>query len=233
MQFLDILISLLMLTGLEIILGIDNLVFLTLIVKRLPEESRKKARFWGLTFAWVTRLTLLASAVWIVHMTTPILHWHNWHLSVRDIFLLVGGLFLLVKATQEIHGEVLHKEEQKTIKRRPTTVSAAVVQIGIMDIIFSLDSVLTAIGLTTQFWVMASAITISIWVMLYASVPVAKVIEQHPSMKMLALNFLILVAVLLIADGFSLHIPRSYVYFSMAFALLVEGLNLLRKRMAP
>lgn len=231
MDFVDILLSLSALIVLEIVLGIDNLVFLSILTERLPSEQRRSARRWGLTFAWVTRLILLASAVWLVKLTTPLFTIGNFGLSVRDLFLFAGGGFLIVKATQEIRQEVDADEEQEVpkINSKAVTFRTVVIQVGIMDIIFSLDSVLTAIGLTTRLWVMAIAITCAILVMIYASEPVSRFIEKHPTVKMLALSFLILIGMVLIADSFKFHIPRAYIYFAMGFSLGVEVLNLVKR----
>jgi predicted tellurium resistance membrane protein TerC len=230
MEFLDIILSLLALTILEIVLGIDNLVFLSILTERLPREQRKKARRWGLTFAWLTRLVLLASAMLIVKLTKPLFTLGSFSFSGRDLFLFLGGAFLIAKATQEIHFEVAEHEEGlsmgEEVKR--ATFKGVVLQVAVMDIVFSLDSVLTAIGLTNHFSVMAAAITCAILVMLYASEPVSYFIDKHPTVKMLALSFLILIGMVLIADSFSFHVPRGYIYFAMGFSLGVETLNLLR-----
>ncbi|MGQ3887757.1 TerC family protein [Legionella sp. CNM-1927-20] len=229
MEFIDILLSLSALIVLEIVLGIDNLVFLSILTEKLPAEQRRSARRWGLTFAWITRLALLASAVWLVKLTTPLIQIGSFSLSVRDIFLFAGGGFLIVKATQEIRHEVDEDVvEIKEMKNKLVTFRSVVIQVGIMDIVFSLDSVLTAIGLTTRLWVMAVAITCAILVMIYASEPVSRFIDKHPTIKMLALSFLILIGMVLIADSFKFHIPRAYIYFAMGFSLSVEGLNLLK-----
>ena len=238
MELLDIIISLLALIILEIILGIDNLVFLSILTEKLPREQRKKARRWGLSFAWITRLMLLASAVWLAKLTRPLLEFGDFTFSVRDLFLFAGGAFLIAKATQEIHYEVGDEESAKTEFGIPSvTFKSVVTQVALMDVIFSLDSVLTAIGLTSRFWVMALAITLAILVMIYASEPVSQFIEKHPSIKMLALSFLILIGMVLVADSFSFHVPRGYVYFAMGFSLAVESLNLikqsLRKKRRP
>ena len=231
MEIIEIGSSLLALIILEIVLGVDNLVFLTILTVKLPREKRKKARRWGLTFAWVTRLLLLAGAVWMVKLTRPILTISELNLSIRDMFLLIGGMFLIVKATQEIHREVVHLEHHDEHSNVHTvSFIGVIIQVALMDVIFSLDSVLTAVGLSSIFWVMALAITIAIFVMIYASEPVSQFIENFPTVKMLALTFLILIGTVLVADSFSFHIPRGYVYFAMAFSLVVEGLNLIRHR---
>ncbi len=230
MEFFGVFFSVIALIILEIVLGIDNLVFLSILTEKLPREERKRARQWGLTFAWVTRLMLLGSAVWLVKLTKPFLIIGDISFSVRDIFLLAGGAFLIFKATQEIHYEVGETPaEQKNIRSAAATLRGVIVQIGLMDIIFSLDSVLTAIGLTNSFTIMAVAITVAILVMVYASEPVSQFIEKHPTIKMLALSFLILIGMLLVADSFSFHVPRGYLYFAMGFSLGVESLNLLRQ----
>lgn len=230
MEWLDLLFSLAALIVLEVVLGIDNLVFLAILTERLPRKSRKRARQWGLTFAWVTRLLLLASAVWLVRLTSPLISFAKFSFSARDLFLLGGGAFLIAKATQEIHQEVDPAQEVMTEKPKKSQVFASsfrgvVLQVGLMDIIFSLDSVLTAVGLTPHFWIMALAISVAIVIMVWASEPVSLFIEKHPTIKMLALSFLILIGMVLVADGFQFHVPRGYIYFAMGFSLSVEALN--------
>lgn len=229
MDFVDITISLIALIILEIVLGIDNLVFLSILTEKLPREKRKKARRWGLTFAWVTRLMLLASAVYLVKLTKPLLVFSTLSFSARDLFLLLGGAFLIWKATDEIHQDVTNEQIHSAAENDPTSSASfrgVVIQVALMDIIFSLDSVLTAIGLTTRLWVMALAITFAILVMIFASELVSNFISKHPTIKMLALSFLILIGMVLIADGFSFHVPRGYIYFAMGFSLAVETLNI-------
>jgi len=230
MDLLDITVSLLALIVLEIILGIDNLVFLSILTEKLPRKERSSARRWGLSFAWISRLALLFFAVELAKLTKPLVTWHGFAFSARDIFLFVGGAFLIAKATQEIHYEVGDDDFDEESKAPKVTFKGVVAQVALMDIVFSIDSVLTAIGLTTRYWVMAIAITVSILVMIFASEPVARFIDKHPTIKMLALSFLILIGMVLVADGFSFHIPRGYVYFAMGFALGVEALNYLRRR---
>lgn len=230
MEWLDIVLSLVALIVLEIVLGIDNLVFLSILTEKLPREQRRSARRWGLSFAWITRLILLASAVWLARLTHPLISWGEYSFSIRDLFLFAGGAFLIAKATQEIHLEVGDKHDtQSAGNGKVVTFSRVVAQVAIMDIVFSLDSVLTAIGLTSHFWVMATAITCAILVMIYASEPVSEFIDRHPTIKMLALSFLILIGMVLVADAFSFHIPRGYVYFAMGFSLGVEMLNQLKR----
>lgn len=233
-SIIDIIFSFLALTILEIVLGIDNLVFLTIISRKLPKHQQKSARRIGLTLAWITRLLLLASAIWLSKLTTPLFHIFDMGVSGRDIFLLVGGLFLLAKATQEIHSELdlrVTEQSKKTLKGGGVHQFGWVItQIALLDMIFSLDSVLTAIGLTQNYWVMAAAITIAILVMVFASEPFSAFIEKRPSIRILALSFLILIGMVLVADALEFHIPRGYVYFAMGFSLIVELLNLFRIR---
>ena len=230
MYFLDILSSLLALIILEIILGIDNLVFLSILTEKLPREKRKRARRLGLSFAWMSRLALLAFAIFLIKLTKPLFSIYGLSFSLRDIFLFAGGAFLIAKATQEIHGEVGNEKDTYDIKDiyKPTFI-AVIAQVAVMDIVFSLDSVLTAVGLTNRYWVMVVAISCAILVMIYASEIVSNFIEKHPSLKMLALSFLILIGTVLIADSFSFHIPRGYIYFAMGFSLSVESLNLIKR----
>ena len=228
--FFDIALSLATLTILEVVLGIDNLVFLAIISQRLPKHKQKKARQIGLTLAWVTRILLLASAVWLTKLTTPLFSILGFAFSGRDLFLFAGGLFLLTKATQEIHGELEPLESNREILPKTSTFGMVVTQIAILDIIFSLDSVLTAIGLTQRFWLMVVAITIAIVVMLCASEKLSHFIEEHPTIKMLALSFLILIGMVLVADSFAFHIPRGYIYFAMGFSLFIEFLNTLHRK---
>ena len=234
MEFFEIGLSLIALIILEIILGIDNLILLSILSEKLPLEQRKKARQWGLTFAWAMRLLLLGLAVYMVKLTTPIITISALDFSARDIFLVLGGGFLIWKATDEIHQDVvddshLEKKEARTTPKVQVSFRSIILQIGLMDVIFSLDSVLTAVGLTTRFWVMALAITCAILVMIYASESVSRFITKHPTIKMLALSYLILIGMVLVADGFSFHIPRGYLYFAMGFSLAVEALNLIKR----
>lgn len=229
MDFINIGISLVALIILEIVLGIDNLVILSILTEKLPKEKRKKARRMGLTFAWMTRLLLLGSAVYLVKLVKPLINIGTLTFSARDIFLLLGGAFLIWKATDEIHQDIANEPAITPIPRKSAiTFKKVVMQIALLDIIFSLDSVLTAVGLTTEFWVMAVAITCAIFIMIYASEPVSAFISKHPTIKMLALSYLILIGTVLIADGFSFHVPRGYLYFAMGFSLGVESLNLVK-----
>ena len=223
-------LSLVTLAALEIVLGIDNLVFIAILTNRLPEERRPLARKVGLAMALGTRLMLLAALAWIVTLTTPIVTIANLELSWRDIILIAGGLFLLVKATHEVHNEVEGEPGDKGPRVKGATFGLIVTQIAIVDIIFSLDSVITAVGMADQLWVMVLAVVIAMVIMLVASTPLANFVSAHPTVKMLALSFLFMIGVFLIADGLHFHIPKGYLYFSLAFSILVEALNLWVRR---
>lgn len=224
-------ISLLTLSALEIVLGVDNLVFLAILADRLPEEQRPLARKLGLAFALVTRLALLASLAWIAGLVNPVFVVFEHPVSWRDIILIGGGVFLLAKATHEIHGSLEGEEEGGhaeggVAKAAKAGFIATIVQIGILDIVFSLDSVITAVGMANQLWVMIAAVIVAMLVMLIASGPLAGFVSRHPTVKMLALSFLLLVGMSLVAEGMGVHIPKGYLYFAMGFSVLVEALNL-------
>jgi predicted tellurium resistance membrane protein TerC len=221
------------LTGLEIVLGIDNVVFISILAEKLPPEQREKARVVGLSLAMFIRIALLFSISWIISLTQPLFEVGGMEFSGRDLVLLGGGLFLLAKATHEIHNS-LEGEEGHASRKVAASFAAVLVQILLLDIVFSLDSVITAVGMTDLFFVMVAAVVVAVGVMLFASGPIAAFVRRHPTVKMLALSFLILIGVMLVADAFGQHIPKGYVYFAMAFALGVEMLNLrLRKKAAP
>jgi len=227
----NIIASLFTLTILEVILGVDNLVFIAIISSRLPKKQQPRARKVGLTLAWVTRLLLLASAVWLAKLVFPLFTVWDFAVSGRDMFFLFGGLFLIVKSTQEIHGELEgYEQKAKGGKKATLTFGSVVAQIAVLDIVFSLDSVITAVGLTQVYWIMATAITIAIIAMIMASEPLSHFVEKHPTVKMLALCFLILIGMVLIADGLHFHIPRGYIYFSVCFSISVEMLNGWRRK---
>lgn len=225
-EIIDILLSLISLSILEIVLGIDNLVFLAIISHRLPKHQQKRARLIGLTLAWVLRLLLLASVVWLTKLVHPLFTIFTVEFSGRDLFMLFGGIFLIVKATQEIHSAIEPVTDNE-IKKTYASFKMVIFQIALLDIVFSIDSVLTAIGLTQRFWLMAVAITLAIITMLFASEPLSRFVERHPTIKMLALSFLILIGTVLIAEGFKFHVPRAYIYFAMGFSIMVEILNLI------
>jgi predicted tellurium resistance membrane protein TerC len=218
-------ISLATLTALEIILGIDNIVVISILSGKLPKIQQAKARSIGISLALITRLLLLLSIVWLASLTTPIFALLNNPISVRDIIMISGGLFLLVKGTHEIHG-VFEKEEEVSLKGK-NTFAAVVSQIVALDIVFSLDSVITAIGMAQKTGVMIAAVVIALIIMLVAAGTISAFIHKHPSLKMLALSFLLMVGVTLVAEGLEFHFPKGYIYFAMAFSGLVETLNLL------
>jgi predicted tellurium resistance membrane protein TerC len=215
-------LSLVTLAVLEIVLGIDNIVFIAVLTQKLPKERQALARRLGIGFALVTRLMLLFAIAWVIGLTAPIIEIWGHPVSWRDIILIGGGAFLIYKSTHEIHGS-LEGEEDETGRRVAANFFAVVAQIGLLDIIFSLDSVITAVGMAEHVWIMVTAIVI-------AAGPVASFVERHPTVKMLALSFLLLIGTALIADGFGFHIPKGYIYAAMGFSVLVEALNLLARR---
>jgi len=222
------------LTALEIVLGIDNIIFISILVGRLPAGKRNFARTTGLMLAMLTRLALLFSIVWVANLTQPLftLPFLGKGISGRDIILIGGGLFLMAKATHEIHGS-LEGEEEHRRQMKTVSMAAVLIQIALLDIVFSLDSVITAVGLAQHLTIMAIAIVLAVGVMLFAAKPIADFVDAHPTIKMLALSFLILVGVTLIVEGFDVHVPKGYIYFAMAFSVAVEMLNLrLRKKQA-
>src|SRR5215204_2873418 len=222
--------SLVTLTALEIVLGIDNLVFIAILVGRLPEHQRDLARRLGLGAAVITRLALLASIVWIIGLTRPVFELFDHAFSWRDIILIAGGLFLLYKGTREIHERLEGEGPHADFARVAASFSGVIVQIMILDIVFSLDSVITAVGMANELWVMATAVIIAVAIMLAASGPLAAFIERHPTIKMLALSFLLLIGTTLVADGVGFHVPKGYIYAAIAFSVLVEALNQLAGR---
>ena len=219
--------ALVTLTVLEIVLGIDNLVFIAVSAARLPKARQAAARRVGLALALFTRLALLAAIAWMAQLTVPIFELLGQSVSWRDLVLFAGGLFLLYKGTFEIHESVEGGDENGEPRpRRAARFAGVVAQIAVIDIVFSLDSVITAVGMAQDFLVMTTAIVLAVGVMLFAAGPVGGFVEQHPTVKMLALSFLLLIGVALIADGLHFHIPRGYLYFAVGFSILVESLNL-------
>ncbi len=217
------------LSALEIILGIDNIIFISILVGRLPPEQRNKARIGGLAFAMLTRVVLLFSIVWLTRLTKPWFQRRGAGVSGRDLILFLGGLFLLAKSVLEIHHTLEGVEEQRTAKAYSGFVMT-IMQIGIIDIVFSLDSVFTAVGLAQHLPVMVAAVVVAILVMMVVSGPIAAFVDRHPTIKILALSFLILIGVALIAEGAHFEIPKGYLYFAMAFSVVVEMINIrLRK----
>ena len=222
--------GLLTLTALEIVLGIDNLVFITILAGRLPAERQNRARQVGLALALVTRLALLGSIAWIIGLTQPIFELFGHAVSWRDVILIGGGFFLLYKGTREIHrrleGDIPHEDAA----RDGTSFGTVIVQIVLLDIVFSLDSVITAVGMANEFWVMAVAVVIAVFIMLAASGPLSDFVNRHPTVKMLALSFLLLIGMTLVADGAGLHVPKGYIYAAIGFSVGVEALNQLAAR---
>jgi predicted tellurium resistance membrane protein TerC len=222
--------ALLTLTALEIVLGIDNVIFLSVIVSRIPAQQAKRARQIGLALALLFRLLLLSLLVWLIGLTQAVLTLKGLAFSWRDIILIGGGLFLIGKATHEIHGEVEGRDEDEDSAAKPSAFFWVIVQIIIIDMVFSLDSIITAIGMAQDLSIMIAAVVIACIIMYVSSGPVARFVAEHPTTKMLALAFLVLIGVALVADGFQFHIPRGYIYFAIAFSALVEAFNVLAKR---
>jgi predicted tellurium resistance membrane protein TerC len=222
--------ALLTLTALEIVLGIDNVIFISVVVSGIPEEQAKRARQIGLILALVFRILLLSLLVWLIGLTQAVLTVRDVAFSWRDIILIAGGLFLIAKATHEIHREVEADQDGKTVASGRAAFLVVIVEIIIIDVVFSLDSIITAIGMAQDLPIMVAAVVIACAVMYAASGPVARFVAEHPTTKMLALAFLVLIGVALVADGFSFHIPRGYIYFAIAFSAAVEFFNVLAKR---
>ncbi|ABW66083.1 TerC family protein [Desulfosudis oleivorans] len=224
----NIWLALTALTALEIVLGIDNIVFIAILAGRLPEDQQAAGRRVGLALALITRILLLFSLTWIMRLTAPLFSVLDNPVSGRDIILIAGGLFLLAKSTVEIHAAIEGEADRHAERKGGIAPSffSVVTQIMVLDIVFSLDSVITAIGLAQQIWVMVTAIVIAVGVMIVMADMVSAFIEKHPTVKMLALSFLLLVGLALIGDGVDLHIPRGYIYFAMGFSVFVEVLNL-------
>jgi predicted tellurium resistance membrane protein TerC len=221
--------ALLTLTALEIVLGIDNVIFLSVIVSRIPPVQAKRARQIGLALALVFRILLLSILVWLIGLTQDVLTVRGIGFSWRDIILIGGGLFLIGKATHEIHGEVEAREADDDTAPKPGAFFWVIVQIIIVDMVFSLDSIITAIGMAQDLEIMVAAVVIACVIMYVSSGPVAKFVADHPTTKMLALAFLVLIGVALVADGFKFHIPRGYIYFAIVFSAAVELFNVLAK----
>ena len=224
--------ALLTLTALEIVLGIDNVIFISVIVSRIPPEQAKRARQLGLLLALVFRIVLLSMLVWLIGLTEPVITVKNVALSWRDIILIGGGAFLIAKATHEIHAEVEARDAESDTATGAGSKAFfwVIVQIIVVDLVFSLDSIITAIGMAQDIEIMVAAVVIACIVMYVSSGPVAKFVADHPTTKMLALAFLVLIGVALVADGFQFHIPRGYIYFAMLFAAAVEVFNVLAGR---
>jgi predicted tellurium resistance membrane protein TerC len=222
--------ALLTLTALEIVLGIDNVIFISVIVSRIPPAQAKRARQIGLLLALVFRIILLSVLVWLIGLTEPVVIVRNVEFSWRDIILVAGGAFLIAKATHEIHAEVEARHGEPDTEPKASVFFWAIMQIIVIDMVFSLDSIITAIGMVQDLEIMIAAVVIACVIMYVSSGPVAKFVADHPTTKMLALAFLVLIGVALVADGFKFHIPRGYIYFAIVFAAAVELFNVLARR---
>lgn len=221
------------LTVLELVLGIDNIIFISILSGKLPVEQQPRARFIGLTGALVMRVILLFSLTWVMGLTEPFFNIFGRDISGRDLILLVGGLFLIAKSTHEIHGS-LEGEEGHASKKVYASFVGVIVQIMLLDIVFSLDSVITAVGMVDNIWIMIAAVVVSIVAMMFFAAPIGSFVELHPTIKMLALSFLLLIGFTLVGEGFGQHISKGYIYFAMAFSVFVELLNIrLRKKGKP
>jgi predicted tellurium resistance membrane protein TerC len=217
--------SLLTLIALEIVLGIDNIVFVAILAGRLPAKLQNRARRIGLGLALIGRLALLASIAWIIGLTRPLFELFDHGFSWRDLILIAGGLFLLYKGTTEIHHRLEGEEPGDEAGGERQSFIGVVLQIMLLDIVFSLDSVITAVGIASEYWVMAAAIVVAVVIMAVAAGPLAKFIDAHPTVKMLALSFLLLIGMTLVADGAGFHVPRGYVYAAISFSIVIEALN--------
>jgi predicted tellurium resistance membrane protein TerC len=222
-------IALLTLTALEIVLGIDNVVFISILAGKLPADQQGKARQVGLLLAMVMRILLLFSLSWVISLTAPLFAVLGNEISGRDLVLIVGGLFLVAKATREIHEKLEGAHGSKSAQVRPSFQSV-IIQILLLDIVFSLDSVITAVGMVSQIGVMITAVVVAVGFMMVFAGTISSFVERHPTVKVLALSFLLMIGVMLIADGFDKHIPKGYVYFAMAFSVFVETLNIRARR---
>jgi predicted tellurium resistance membrane protein TerC len=218
------------LSAMEIVLGIDNVVFISLLVSKLPADRRLTARRVGLSLALIFRVIMLGGIAWMIHLTTPLFSFAGYDFSWRDLILIAGGLFLIVKATREIHQDIEGEDENGEVTPVADTMTSAILQIALIDLVFSIDSIITAVGMADHVEVMIAAVAVAILVMYFASEPVAHFIERHPTTKMLALSFLLLIGAALVADGMHFHIPRQYIYSAMAFAACVEVVNVLASR---
>ena len=225
-------IAFLTLTVLELVLGIDNVIFISILSGKLPAEQQPRARFIGLALALVMRILLLFSLTWVMGLTEPFFAVFGQEVSGRDLILLVGGLFLIGKSTHEIHGS-LEGEEGHSSGKVYAGFTGVIIQIMLLDIVFSLDSVITAVGMVDNIWIMIAAVVISIIAMMLFAGSIGAFVQRHPTIKMLALSFLLLIGVTLIAEGLHQHIPKGYIYFAMAFSVLVEVLNMRLRRKAP
>lgn len=224
----EIIFSFLTLSLLEIVLGIDNLIFIALVVQKLPKEFADKARYIGLMLAMVMRIAMLLGIAWIMSLTKPLFTINELGISVKDLLLLAGGIFLIIKSTMEMHSDISGYHEDKEIVVRQRFASA-IMQIVIIDLVFSFDSVITAVGMTSNIPVIVAAMVVAMIAMLVSSAHIANFLKRFPTFKMLALSFILMIGVLLIAEGLHFHVPRAYIYFAFSFSILVEALNSLAK----
>jgi predicted tellurium resistance membrane protein TerC len=220
------------LTALELVLGIDNIVFISILAGKLKPDQRKRARTVGLALAMLTRIALLLSLAWIIRLTAPLFTVLHQEISGRDLILIVGGLFLLAKSTHEIHQKLEGEEGHASTRVTPSFISV-IVQILLLDVVFSLDSVITAVGMVKEIQIMIAAVVVAVIFMMFFAGPISAFVERHPTVKMLALSFLLLIGVTLIAEGFDQHISKGYIYFAMAFSVFVEMLNLRLRKSQP
>ncbi len=226
------LIALGTLTVMEIVLGIDNVIFISILAGKLPSEEQRKARLTGLALAMFMRSALLASIAWMVRLTEPLFGWFGHEFSGRDLILITGGLFLIAKSTHEIH-QKLEGEVGASERRVAATFRSVIIQILLLDIVFSLDSVITAVGMVDEIAVMVIAVVIAVGFMMLFSGPISRFVDAHPTVKILALSFLLLIGVVLVADGFGQHVSKGYIYFAMGFSVFVEAVNLRMRRPRP
>jgi predicted tellurium resistance membrane protein TerC len=224
-------IALATLTFLEIVLGVDNIIFISILSGKLPPAQQPKARRLGLLGAMVTRVLLLFSLAWIIKLTAPLFTIVGTDISGRDLILILGGLFLIAKSTHEIHDK-LEGEEGHASSRVGASFTSVIIQIMLLDIVFSLDSVITAVGMVDELWVMVTAVVIAVGIMMWSAEPISAFVHRHPTVKMLALSFLLLIGLSLLAEGFDHHIPKGYIYFAMGFSVFVEAINLRVRRKA-
>ncbi|EAK0493820.1 TerC family protein [Campylobacter lari] len=218
------------LTALEIVLGIDNIIFLAILVSKLPPEHRDKGRILGLAFAMITRILLLLSLFWVMKLVTPLFSILGNEISGRDLVLLLGGLFLIVKSIKEIKESIMHQEESQSNIKISNKLWVVVAEIAVIDIVFSLDSVITAVGIAQDIEIMIIAVIVAVLVMLFASKPIADFVEKYPSIKILALAFLVMIGFVLVCESFDIHIDKAYIYTAMAFSLIVEILNIISQK---
>lgn len=224
-------ISLVTLAALEIVLGIDNIIFINILVGRLPERQRQSGRILGLALAMLTRILLLMSLAWIMKLTAPLFTVFNQEISGRDLILLIGGLFLIIKSSGEIKEAINHQEHHESESKNKVSYLGVLIQVAVLDIVFSLDSVITAVGMASHLPVMILAIIIAVGVMMFAAKPIGDFVDTHPTLKILALAFLVLVGISLIAESLDIHIPKGYIYFAMGFSVVVEMINIRMRRL--